>query len=155
MIFTSDEVTSENHWQIASRVIKITFWSRVRWFDSNFFGREWCDLTMIFGSRMRRFDNDLFGYEWCDLTVIFTREKHRLSMRKKNSVHTELIKTSISSLWNQWSERMCNKEHKSNPFPISFSSVIAEFLPLTNFLFRPIWVCIESQRLNNCIGAWH
>ena len=66
---------------------------------------------------------------------------------KNYSVHTELINTSISSLWNwgiyQWSARIFNKEHKSNPFPFSFSSVLAEFLLLTNFLFRPIGVLLK------------
>ena len=46
---------------------------------------------------------------------------HHLSATKRDySVHTELINTSISSLSNwviyQWSERMCNKEHKATPF---------------------------------------
>ena len=73
---------------------------------------------------------------------------HHLSEKKKKySVHTELINTSISSLWNwgiyQWSARMFNKQHKSNPFPFSFSSVLAEFLLLINFLFRPIGVLLK------------
>ena len=66
---------------------------------------------------------------------------------KTYSLHTELINTSISYLWNwgiyQWSARIFNKEHKSKPFPFSFSSVVAEFLLLTNFLFRPIGVLLK------------
>ena len=74
---------------------------------------------------------------------------HHLSVKEKYySVHTELINTSISSLWNwgiyQWSARMFNKEYKSNPFPLSFSLVLAEFLLLTNFLFRPIGVLLKT-----------
>ena len=74
-----------------------------------------------------------------------------LSVRKKDySVHTELINKLIASFWNwgiyQWSRRMCNKEHKgkSNPFSLSFSSVLAEFLLLTNFLFRPTEMLLKT-----------
>ena len=85
--------------------------------------------------------------KWWSHKSIFHNLSPRISEGKK-SVPTELIYTSISSLWNwriyQWSGRMRNKEHKSNPFALSFSSVLAEFLLLTNFLFRPIGVLFKT-----------
>ena len=57
----------------------------------------------------------------CGVKNPLSTNLHHLSVREKDYlIHRGLINTSIPSLWNwgiyQWSERMCNKEHKSKPF---------------------------------------
>ena len=109
MIFTSDEVTSENHCRIASR----------------FFCHEF--FVTIFLSRVRRFGNDFHewrSHEWKSLP-------NRLTSDKQIVIHgNEWIILFLTRYFMSWTHKYAKNYHRA---------LISPLLPRAAFSDRALW----------------